>query len=240
MTFNLIGLGLSKDSITAEARKALVGCEKVYVEGYTVNFPYSMEELKASLGVDFEFLERGPVEDEHLIAEAKEKDIALLVYGDSLSATTHTQLILACRKADVAYAIYHNASILIAIAETGLQLYKFGKTPSMPKWQKSYEPTSFLDYYLENQKNKAHTLLLTDIGLGLGEALEQLMKAGEDKECKFDKIIVISNAGTADQKIYFDEIEELKGKEVAMPFCLILPGDMHHIEAEAIEMFREK
>jgi diphthine synthase len=185
-------------------------------------------------------LGRGPVEDEHLINEAKEKEIALLVYGDSLSATTHTQLILACKKANVPYTIYHNASIMIAIAETGLQLYKFGKTPSMPKWQKSFEPTSFLDYYLENKANGAHTLLLTDIGLELPQALEQLKKAGEDKKCEFEKLIVISNAGTDKQKIFYDTVDNLKDKNIPMPFCLILPGKMHHIEAEAIESFREK
>ncbi len=239
MTFNLIGLGLSKDCLTAEAREVLDKCEKIYVEGYTVNFPYSMKELKEFLSVDFEVLERGPVEDEHLVAESKEREVALLVYGDSLSAMTHTQLILACRTAGTPYKIYHNASILIAIAETGLQLYKFGKTPSMPKWQKSYEPTSFLDYYLENQKIGAHTLLLTDIGLELGEALIQLVKAGKNKGCEFDKIIVISNAGTDKQKIFYDKIDELKGRDIPMPFCLILPGEMHFVEEEALEEFRE-
>jgi diphthine synthase len=240
MGFNLIGLGLGLNSITKEAQKVLENCEKVYLEGYTVNFPYEIDELKKSLGIKVEFLERGPVEDEHLLDEAKETEIALLVYGDSLSATTHTQLILACKKKGIEYKIFHNASIMIAIAQTGLQLYKFGKTPSMPKWQKSFEPTSFLDYYLENQKSKAHTLLLTDIGLDLKSAIEQLEKACEEKECKIEKIIAISNAGLDNQKIYSDTLGNLKEKEVPMPYCLILPGEMHFLEEEALEEFSEK
>ena len=238
MGFNLIGLGLGLNSITKEAQEVLNNCEKVYLEGYTVDFPYEIEDLKKSLGLEIEVLERGPVEDEHLLEEAKEKEIALLVYGDSLSATTHTQLILACKKAGVKYKIFHNASILIAIAQTGLQLYKFGKTPSMPKWQKSFEPTSFLDYYLENQKSGAHTLLLTDIGLDLKNAVEQLEKACKEKDCKIEKIVVISNAGLETQKIYYDSVENLKEKEISMPFCLILPGEMHFLEEEALEEFK--
>ena len=240
MGFNLIGLGLGLNSITKEAQEVLRNCEKVYLEGYTVNFPYEIEDLRKSLGLEIEVLERGPVEDEHLLEEAKDKEIALLVYGDSLSATTHTQLILACKKKGIQYKIFHNASILIAIAQTGLQLYKFGKIPSMPKWQKSFEPTSFLDYYLENQKSKAHTLLLTDIGLDLKSALEQLEKGCEEKECKIEKLIVISNAGLETQKIYYDTLENLKEKEVDMPFCLILPREMHFLEEEALNEFREK
>lgn len=240
MGFNLIGLGLGLNSITKEAQDALKNCDKIYLESYTVNFPYNIEDLKKSLGLEIEVLERGYVEDEHLLEEAKNKEIALLVYGDSLSATTHTQLILACKKAGVDYKIFHNASILIAIAQTGLQLYKFGKTPSMPKWQKSFEPTSFLDYYLENQKYGAHTLLLTDIGLDVKSAIEQLERACEEKECEVEKIIVISKAGLESQKILYDTLENLKEKEVIMPFCLILPGEMHFLEEEALEEFREK
>lgn len=239
MTFYLIGLGLKKDSIGCDAKKILERCEKIYVESYTVDFPYSFEELKKELEVNFEILERSLVEDEHLLEEAREKEIALLVYGDSLSATTHTQLILECKKKKVDYEIFHNASILIAIAETGLQLYKFGKIPSMPKWQKSFEPTSFLDYYLENKKIGAHTLLLIDIGLELSDALVQLEKACEEKGCNVEKLVIVSSAGLGTQKIYYDSIEKFKKLNIEKPYCFILPGEMHFIEEEALNAFSE-
>ncbi len=239
MTFYLIGLGLKKNSISCDAKKVLGKCDKVYVEGYTVDFPYSFEELKEGIGCNFEVLEREPVEDEHLLVESKNKNIALLVYGDSLSATTHTQLILECKKRGIDYQIFHNASILIAIAETGLQLYKFGKIPSMPKWQKSFEPTSFLDYYLENKKVGAHTLLLVDIGLDLDGALDQLERACNDKGCEIEKLAIISNAGLENQKIYYDSIEKLRNLNIVKPYCFIIPGEMHFVEAEALEEFSE-
>jgi diphthine synthase len=239
MTLHLIGLGLEKDTISLKANKILQKCEKVYLENYTVNFPYSTQELEESLGINIEERNREEVEDETIVKEAKEKEVALLVYGDALSATTHTQLLLSCKKENIPCQVYHNASIMTAIAKTGLQLYKFGKTASMPKWKKSYNPTSFLDYYTNNQKIKAHTLILTDIGLNLDEALDQLEKSCKEKEITFDKIIVISYAGNTKEKLYYDSIEKLKETNIQMPFCIILPSKMHFHEEEYLEMFKE-
>ena len=228
MTLNLIGLGLTQNSITAEALEAIKSSDKVYLENYTVNFPYKIEDLKIKL-IE---LDRAKVEDESILKEAKEKNISLLVYGDSLSATTHIQLILEAKKQKIPYKIYHNASIMTAIAETGLQLYKFGKTASMPNWaEHTNKPTSFANYIKENQSIKAHTLILTDIGLEIKQAIEQLQESISLKQ----KIIAISNAGTPNQKIFYDTPDNLKNKKVKMPFALIIPTELHFIEEEAIK-----
>lgn len=240
MTFYLIGLGMKVDSIGCDAKKVLKKCESVYLEDYTVDFPYTIDELGNELGVNVSALKRTDVEDEHLVEEANKKDIALLVYGDSLSATTHAELILACRKKGIPYKIFHNSSIFIAIAETGLQLYKFGKTPSMPYWTKSFEPTSFLDYYLENKKNGAHTLLLIDIGLDIYDAVRQLEIACNEKGCELDKIVVVSNAGLDSQKIYYENLGMLRDMKIEKPYCIILLGDLHFLEEEYLESIREK
>ena len=145
MAFYLIGTGLDKNSISADAIKILKSCNKIYLENYTINFPFKIEELENSLDIKIEEINRRSVENETIISEANEKNIALLVYGDSLSATTHIQLILACKEKNIEYKIFHNASIMTAIAETGLQPYKFGKTPSMPNWKEhTNKPTSFV------------------------------------------------------------------------------------------------
>jgi len=240
MTFHLIGLGLGTNTITSEAKEILKQCETVYIESYTVNFPYKTEELEEQLQTKITSLNRENVENEKIIEEAKNKNIALLVYGDSLSATTHTQLILSCKKQNIPYKIHHNASILTTIAQTGLSLYKFGKTASMPAWKKSYEPTSFLNYYRKNSSIKAHTLLLIDIGLELNDAINQLEKSCEIEECKIEKIIIITNAGLETQKIYYDTIEKIKNITVPMPYAIIIPSKLHFIEEEALETFKEK
>jgi len=179
-------------------------------------------------------LNREKVEDESIIEKAKSQNISLLVYGDALSATTHIQLILACKKQKVPYQIYHNASILTAIAESGLQLYKFGKTASMPNWaEHTNKPTSFINYVKQNQSIKAHTLLLTDIGLEIKPTIDQLEQSAKKENLELPtKIIVIQEAGTPNQKIFYDTPTNLKEQKVEMPFALIIPSELHFTEEE--------
>jgi diphthine synthase len=235
MAFYLIGTGLDKNSISADAIKILKSCNKIYLENYTINFPFKIEELENSLDIKIEEINRRSVENETIISEANEKNIALLVYGDSLSATTHIQLILACKEKNIEYKIFHNASIMTAVAETGLQPYKFGKTPSMPNWKEhTNKPTSFVKIIEENKSIEAHTLILTDIGLELKDSLNQL-----EETANIEKIIVLSNAGTKNQKIFYDSPKNLKEKEISMPFCLIIPGKLHFLEEESLEKLKE-
>ena len=233
MAFYLIGLGLNKNSLTAEALEILKTCDKIYLENYTVDFPYKIEEL--NLNKKITPLNRTAIEGEQFLQEAKNQNIALLVYGDALSATTHIQLILECKKQKIEYQILHNTSILTAVAECGLQLYKFGKTTSIPNWKEhTNKPKSFTNVIKENQSIKAHTLLLTDIGLNSKDAINQLEELIELKQ----KIIIISNAGTEKQKFFYDTLKKLKNKNIAMPFCIIIPSDLHFMEEEALEMLR--
>jgi len=240
MTFYLIGTGLDLKSINLESKEIIKKAEKIYLENYTVNFPYKIEELEKEIGVKIEQLNREKVEKEDFLQEAKKKDVVLLIYGSPLDATTHISLILKCKKEKIKYRIIHNSSIFDAITETGLQLYKFGKTTSMPKFQKNFEPSSFLDIVKENNLIKAHSLILTDIGLESKQALEQLEKASKDKDLKLEKIIIISNAGTQNSKVFYDSISSLKKKDIEMPFCIIIPGEMHFLEKEALELLKEK
>ena len=208
MTFYLIGTGMKKDSIGADALKILQTCDKVYLENYTVNFPYETKELEKSYKINITELSRSAVEDESVLEESKNSDIALLVYGDSLSATTHMQLIAEAKKQKIEYKIYHAASIMITVAETGLSLYEFGKTCSMPNWEEhTNRPTSFINYIKDNLAIKAHTLILTDIGLEIENAIEQLIEASTKEEIGIpEKIIAISEAGNESQKIFYDNL----------------------------------
>ena len=241
MAFYLIGTGMNANSIGADALEILKTCDRVYLENYTVNFPYPIEELEKSYDVKITELARSAVEDESILEEAKDKKVALLVYGDSLSATTHTQLMLEAKKQGIESKVFHNASIMTTIAETGLQLYKFGKTASMPNWaEHTNKPTSFMNYIQENFSIKAHTLILTDIGLEIKNAIEQLKESSEQTKIKVpEKIIAISSAGTEKQKIFYNTPDEIQNQDVQMPFCLIIPGELNHMEKEAIEELNE-
>lgn len=64
------------------------------------------------------------------------------------------------REVNVKTQIVHNASILNAIGVTGLQLYSFGETVSIPFFTETSELESFFDKICENKKRGLHTLCL--------------------------------------------------------------------------------
>ncbi len=235
--FYMMGLGLDQDSLGKKALETLKKCQKVYLESYTVKLPYPQQALEKILKKKIVELARSEVEKEEFINNAKTEDIALLVYGSPLTATTHISLILKCKKENIPYKIIHHASILDAVAETGLQVYKFGKTASMPLWKENYKPTSFIEIIKENRSIGAHTLILVDIGLDYQNALQQLKEAM--KEMKLEKMIVCSMLGTEKQKILYASLENLeKTKEkIEELFCFIIPGKLHFLEEEMLKTY---
>jgi len=222
--FYLIGLGLDLRSISLESLEALKKCNKIYLESYTIAFPYSIEELEKVIGKKIIKLNRDEVENEKFIEDANKEDVALLVYGSPLIATTHTGLILKCKKEKIGYRVFSNASVFDAVCESGLHFYKFGKTASIPK----HKAESFLDVIKENKKIKAHTLVLVDIGMNLEGALDRLKKIK-------DKIVVCSRLGTGKSRIIYDNIENLRKEKIKEPFCFIVPAELHFSEQEFLE-----
>jgi len=233
----IIGLGLNEKGMSVQAIEAIEKSKKIYLETYTVDFPYTINKLEKIIKKKIIKVDRKIVESDFLIKEAKKQDIALLVYGSPLFATTHSTLIMDCKKQKIKTKIIYSASVFDAISETGLQLYKFGKISSMPAWKKNYEPVSFLDYVIENQKINAHSLILVDIGLEFNKAVKQLEIACNKKNIKINKLIVCSNLGTNKSKIFYNTISNLKNKKITNPFCFIIPGKMHFLEQEIIEEY---
>ena len=234
----LIGLGLNERGISKEGLLALKKCHKVYLENYTVDFPYDIDEL--NLDREILPLDRKEVESMKLIKEAKSRKIALLVYGCPLFATTHMTLIKDAQEQGVRTKVIYTASIFDGIAETGLQLYKFGKITSMPKWTKSYEPDSFLEIVEENKSIGAHSLILIDIRMSFKKALVQLETALFNKGLEIDKLIVCSRIGSLekeDSKIAYGKINELRQKDFDLPVCFIIPSELHFLEQEILEGF---
>ena len=233
----IIGLGLNVDGISKYGLEVVKKCKKVYLENYTVDYPYSEKELSDVFGgKKIHPADRNFVESLEIIDEAARKDVALLVYGAPLTATTHISLIQEAKLSDVRYKIIYNASIFDAIAETGLQLYKFGKIASMPTWKKSFEPDSFMKIVEDNISIKAHSLILIDIGLDFVDALEQLETAAEKHGIPLKKIVVCQSLGTKYRKIMYRNIEEFRGFfGVKKPYCIIIPSKLHFIENDVLQ-----
>lgn len=236
----LIGLGLDKKGLSLKGLEAVKKCKVVYLENYTVNFPYSVGELSEILGKKIIPADREFVEGLGIVDEAKKKDVALLIYGSPLMATTHITLVDEAKHSRVKCKIIHAGSIFDAVAETGLQIYKFGKIASMPKWdeEKKFTPASFMEVVKVNESIEAHSLILIDISLKFDKAIEQLEIAAKEKKVKIENLVVCSNLGTKHSKIHYDKIEELKMKKVYYPFCFIIPSKLHFVEKESLERFK--
>ncbi len=235
----IIGLGLSLHSVNKEALESIKKCSAVYLENYTVQFPYKQKELEKALKKKVILLNRESTELLKFIEKAKQEDIALLVYGSPLIATTHITIIIECVKQNISYRILHNASIIDAVAETGLQIYKFGKIASLPLWTENYKPASFIQTIVDNLSIKAHTLLLVDIGMPFSTALKQFCEACKDK-ITIDKIIVCSNLGAEKQNFFYNSVLAFENKNIEEPFCFIIPSELHFTEAEAVALLIEK
>jgi diphthine synthase len=233
----LIGLGMDKKDISLKGIESVKKCEIIYLETYTNIYYYSQKEIEKVLGKKVIKADRKIVEDgKEILENAKKKNVALLVSGDPLSATTHIDLILRAKKEKIKVNIIHAPSIFTVVAETGLQLYKFGKTGSIAKWQPNFSPESFYDLIKENLNMGAHTLLLIDIGLKVNEALgyiESIAKS-RDPEMLARKIVVCENLGNEKQKISYAKVAELIKKKFSLPACIIIPGKLHFMEEEML------
>lgn len=232
----LIGLGLgSEKSLTIEGLEAAKKCECCF-ESYTSKYE-SLEGLEKLIGKKIKILKRGDVEEgsQKILDSAKKKDIAVFVIGDPLAATTHAGLIIEARKRGIPIKIIHNASIFSAIAECGLQLYKFGRTATIPY---ARQTESVKDALEGNRKLGLHTLLLLDLDapnrryMSVKEALEILLekKIISGKE----KLIAAHISGSS--QIFYGIPEELAKKKIDAPSVLIVPGKLHFMEKDFLEM----
>ena len=155
MTLYLIGIGLADEKdITVKGQEAIKSCDKIYLENYTSLLQCGKENLEKFYGKKItsatrEISEQGA---EKIVEEAKKSNVAFVVIGDALSATTHIELFRVAKEKEVKVKVVHNASILTAIGVTGLQLYKFGKATSLPFADKIPGLETPYNIILENKK----------------------------------------------------------------------------------------
>jgi diphthine synthase len=238
----IIGLGLNAKGISVQGMEIAKRCKRVYIETYTVNYPYPFTSVEHVLGKDVEPLNREKVEGMEFLEHARKADVALLVYGSPLMATTHIAILDEAEKSGIKTEVIHAGSVFDGVSETGLQLYKFGKIASMPAWdyEKKFTPDSFMEIIKENQSINAHSLILIDIGLDIQDALNQLEEAAENHKIKLDRLILCQQLGEKKQKIFYKKFSEMKEEftGVRKPYCLILPGDkLHPMEEEYLKKF---
>ncbi|VDM01860.1 unnamed protein product [Schistocephalus solidus] len=161
----IIGLGLSSiEDISLTGLNAVKKCSHIFLDAYTSILTHGIEDVSKVCGKEVKLADREFVEqDESIISLSKDEDVAFLVVGDPLGATTHTDLIIRAIQANIQYKVIHNASILTGVGCCGLQLYRYGETVSIPIWDELGSPESFYTKIMDNYGRGLHTLCLLDI-----------------------------------------------------------------------------
>lgn len=249
MTLYMIGIGLNdEEDITIKGLKAVKESDYVYLESYTSRLQIVAKRLEKFYNKNIILADRDLVEKkaDEILDRAKHKKVSFLVVGDVFGATTHTDLFLRAKEKGVRIEIINNASILTAVGITGLELYKFGKTTSIPYPEDNFKPETAYEVIKDNQKMELHTLVLLDIkpdrNMTVNEAIEILLdiesKRKEKVFTKNTKILGCARLG-GDSKIKYGKTSDIVKQDFGKPLhCLIVPGKLHFIEEEAIEMWK--
>jgi diphthine synthase len=273
MTLNFIGIGLcDKTDITVKGLEAIRSSEYVYLEHYTSILTHSSkEELELYYGKKIILASRNLVESdaETMLDQAKNHRVAFLVVGDVFGATTHMDLFLRAKLKGIEVQIINNASIINAVGNVGLELYKFGKTTSMVFFDKDWKPATPYTALKDNLSIGLHTLVLLDIKIAepskedilkgntdtnknlpprfmtVNQALEQFLELEHEHKHKLiskdTKVIGVARLGSKTEKIVYGTIAKLIEYNFGEPIhCLIIPGKMHFIEEEVLKLYELK
>jgi diphthine synthase len=268
MVLFLVGLGLGDpQDITVKGLAAVRSCRRLYLEVYTSKLVAddraALEQLYGQplIDADREFVESGC---EEMLELALTENVALLVVGDPFGATTHSDLFLRAVHKGIAVEVVHNASIMNAIGVTGLQLYRFGETISLPFFTEEWRPYSFYEKLKENRRLGLHTLALLDIKVHEPN-LEMMIRGKiqydpprfmtadiacsqlQETEAHFRAEVVpqdlqcvaVLRIGSSTQQILVGTLDELQQMDLGPPLhSLIIPGQLHEVEAEMLEHYR--
>ncbi len=252
MALYLIGIGLCDEKdISIRGIEAVKAADEVYIEYYTNILQVPVSTLESFYQKKLVLAARDTVEKDgdKIVEKAKSKDVAFLIVGDVFSATTHSDLYSRAKKAGVQVYVIHNASVLTAIGITGLSLYKFGKTASIPFPQKDCQIDTPYEVLEQNLSQGFHTLMLLDLDpkgerfLTVREAILQL-KTMESRKHKVlllpkSEIVVCARLGCPDTIIRSGQVSELETQDFGKPpYCLIFPAKMHFMEEEVLDSFR--
>lgn len=127
MVLYLIGLGLGDErDITVRGLDAVQSCDVVFLEAYTSILRVDKIKLEEFYKKTIHIADRNCVEseaDELILKPAKlGQNVALLVVGDPVCATTHTDLMLRARDEGIPVELIHNSSVMGAVGACGLQV----------------------------------------------------------------------------------------------------------------------
>ncbi|WP_440059209.1 diphthine synthase [Thermogladius sp. 4427co] len=239
----LIGVGMKPEDISIEALNEARNADILYFDTYT-NYYEGLDRLREIIGRDFRLAKRKDLEGEgirRILEEAKDLNVAILVPGDPIIATTHEALRVEALKNGIKVKLINGLSIsTLAFSRTGLHFYKLGRTVTL-----TYYDSSSVDYVInvvyDNLERGLHTLILLDIQLEerkwmtIPEAVEVLL-SHDTRGVLSDKIGVgLARLGLKDEFIIADLLPRLRDYEYPpIPHSLIIPASLHFMEVESL------
>jgi diphthine synthase len=249
-----VGLGLNDENgISLRGLEATRKADVVFIELYTNLLPdFSLKKFEELTGKKIISLSRRNLEEENgkiVLDAAKKRSVVLLVPGDPFVATTHISLRIAAEKRGIRTRIIHGASAISAvIGACGLHNYKFGKTVTVPFPENASETP--YNVIAQNKALGMHTLCLLDLKadeqrfLSVNDAVKSLLAVEEKrrKNVVTTETLVIGAAkvGNPSSVLKADRAERLLTYNFGgPPQSLIVPGELHFMEVEALIQFAE-
>lgn len=247
-----MGLGLNDDKgISLKGLEETQSADAVFMETYTSRMPdFNMERFEAQIGKKVQLITRRDLEEDSgkvILQAAKTGKAVFLVPGDPFIATTHVTLRIDAEKMAIKTRIVHGISIMSAIVSlSGLHNYKFGKTVTVP-FPDNFSETPY-NVIAQNRKLGLHTLCLLDLRavedryLSIKDALKQLQSMEEKKKLEavtpVTVAVGIARAGSNNPALKAGFIKDLVDWDFGEPpFSLIIPGDLHFMEIDALIAF---
>lgn len=243
---SLISIGLHDErDLSLRALEEARSCDSLYAEMYTTKLDTDAERLSAAIGRPVSPVSRSRLEEESdvVLDEARRRKVGVLVGGDCLSATTHLSLLLDARRRGIPTRVVHGSSILTAIGETGLSLYKFGRTVTLPLPETGTAET-VLEAVEENLEHGLHTLVLLGLDSEAGRFLTvdraTSLLLGADRPDVFDEdtlIVGVARLGSERPVIKAGSAAGMVELDFGPPpHSLIVPGRLHFLEAEGLRV----
>jgi len=212
----------------------------------------NFENLQRTITKPVKVLSRRDVEEDaedKILSKARAGRVAFLVAGDPMVATTHVDLRLRAEKAGIRTRIVHGASVASAAAGvTGLQSYKFGRTLTVPTSSRNELPESIYAGLKMNLEAGLHSLILLEIDVERGrqvtiaEAIERFLafsaRANDRLLAPETLIVALARLEAPDMMVRASNASDLMQVNFGQPpYCLVFPGKLHFVEAEALRVF---
>ncbi|MGC9071561.1 MAG: SAM-dependent methyltransferase [Acidilobus sp.] len=244
----IVGAGLGPGSLTPQVRKAVEEANVLIIDSYTSPFSSWIIDAVKSLGKQAMVASRESLEDKSssIISMASSFNVAVIVPGDPMVATTHASLLVEAKLKGIKVKIIPGISGPCASMSTsGLQFYRFGRKMTIPGPWRGVGATSTAYWLLGNMCLDLHTLLLLDVSPdggqlppaeGVKALKDQLDELVGDEWKGFRNLLVLAiSVSDDDVKVSYSSISDPELLAPLTPSTLIVPSRLHPVEREFLE-----